>query len=174
MLETASEKTKLNFLSLQSESPGLKKSVSQLSLSTPNSNRKRRRLKETLAQLTRETDMSPFPPRKRPSAEHSLSLGSLLDISNTPESSTTNGGIVKDLHLGALAVFKISLHTSDNGNDEEVFQDLLQVSRVIPDFFLEVCGMQGQSEAFRYRGQAASFHHSKHIQQYLQRSYWYS
>lgn len=94
MLETASEKTKLNFLSLQSESPGLKKSVSQLSLSTPNSNRKRRRLKETLAQLTRETDMSPFPPRKRPSAEHSLSLGSLLDISNTPESSTTNGGIV--------------------------------------------------------------------------------
>lgn len=79
------------YLFEKSESPGLKKSVSQLSLSTPNSNRKRRRLKETLAQLTRETDMSPFPPRKRPSAEHSLSLGSLLDISNTPESSTTNG-----------------------------------------------------------------------------------
>ncbi|NXU47889.1 ECT2 protein, partial [Turnix velox] len=73
------------------ESPGLKKSVSLLSLSTPNSNRKRRRLKETLAQLTRETDMSPFPPRKRPSAEHSLSIGSLLDISNTPDSSTANG-----------------------------------------------------------------------------------
>ncbi|XP_040469085.1 protein ECT2 isoform X1 [Falco naumanni] len=73
------------------ESPGLKKSVSLLSLNTPNSNRKRRRLKETLAQLTRETDMSPFPPRKRPSAEHSLSIGSLLDISNTPESSTTSG-----------------------------------------------------------------------------------
>ncbi|XP_021251951.1 protein ECT2 isoform X2 [Numida meleagris] len=81
------------YLFEKSESPGLKKSVSQLSLSTPNSNRKRRRLKETLAQLTRETDMSPFPPRKRPSAEHSLSLGSLLDISNTPESSTTNGGL---------------------------------------------------------------------------------
>ncbi|OXB64608.1 hypothetical protein ASZ78_008181 [Callipepla squamata] len=79
------------YLFEKSESPGLKKSVSQLSLSTPNSNRKRRRLKETLAQLTRETDMSPFPPRKRPSAEHSLSLGSLLDISNTPESSATNG-----------------------------------------------------------------------------------
>ncbi|KFQ67259.1 Protein ECT2 [Phaethon lepturus] len=75
----------------KSESPGLKKSVSLLSLNTPNSNRKRRRLKETLAQLTRETDMSPFPPRKRPSAEHSLSIGSLLDISNTPESSTTSG-----------------------------------------------------------------------------------
>ncbi|XP_066475800.1 protein ECT2 [Tiliqua scincoides] len=69
----------------------LKTSVSQLSLNTPNSNRKRRRLRETLAQLTRETDMSPFPPRKRPSAEHSLSMGSLLDISNTPESSATNG-----------------------------------------------------------------------------------
>ncbi|XP_038039680.2 protein ECT2 isoform X2 [Anas platyrhynchos] len=79
------------YLFEKSESPGLKKSVSQLSLNTPNSNRKRRRLKDTLAQLTRETDMSPFPPRKRPSAEHSLSIGSLLDISNTPESSTTNG-----------------------------------------------------------------------------------
>ncbi|XP_035190878.1 protein ECT2 isoform X2 [Oxyura jamaicensis] len=79
------------YLFEKAESPGLKKSVSQLSLNTPNSNRKRRRLKETLAQLTRETDMSPFPPRKRPSAEHSLSIGSLLDISNTPESSTTNG-----------------------------------------------------------------------------------
>ncbi|TKC33688.1 hypothetical protein EI555_010211 [Monodon monoceros] len=71
--------------------PELKKSVSLLSLNTPNSNRKRRRLKETLAQLSRETDMSPFPPRKRPSAEHSLSIGSLLDISNTPESSINYG-----------------------------------------------------------------------------------
>ncbi|XP_074009117.1 protein ECT2 isoform X3 [Numenius arquata] len=53
------------YLFEKSESPGLKKSVSLLSLSTPNSNRKRRRLKETLAQLTRETDMSPFPPRKQ-------------------------------------------------------------------------------------------------------------
>ncbi|XP_030351603.1 protein ECT2 isoform X5 [Strigops habroptila] len=79
------------YLFEKSESPGLKKSVSLLSLNTPNSNRKRRRLKETLAQLTRETDVSPFPPRKRPSAEHSLSIGSLLDISNTPEQSTTNG-----------------------------------------------------------------------------------
>ncbi|NXI43471.1 ECT2 protein, partial [Galbula dea] len=79
------------YLFEKSESPGLKKSVSLLSLNTPNSNRKRRRLKETLAQLTRETDLSPFPPRKRPSAEHSLSIGSLLDISNTPESSITNG-----------------------------------------------------------------------------------
>ncbi|XP_029472618.1 protein ECT2 isoform X7 [Rhinatrema bivittatum] len=68
------------------DSPALKKSVSLLSLNTPNSNRKKRRLRETLAQLTRETDISPFPPRKRPSAEHSLSVGSLLDISNTPES----------------------------------------------------------------------------------------
>ncbi|XP_075426891.1 protein ECT2 isoform X9 [Ascaphus truei] len=68
------------------DSPVLKKSVSMLSLNTPNSNRKKRRLKDTLAQLTRETDISPFPPRKRPSAEHSLSMGSLLDISNTPES----------------------------------------------------------------------------------------
>ncbi|KAG8511515.1 Protein ECT2, partial [Galemys pyrenaicus] len=71
--------------------PELKKSVSLLSLHTPNSNRKKRRLKETLAQLSRETDLSPFPPRKRPSAEHSLSIGSLLDISNTTESSINYG-----------------------------------------------------------------------------------
>ncbi|XP_030647507.1 protein ECT2 isoform X2 [Chanos chanos] len=51
------------------ESPVMKKAVSLLSLSTPNSNRKRRRLRETLAQLTKETEISPFPPRKRPSAD---------------------------------------------------------------------------------------------------------
>uniref|UniRef100_A0A674ENP0 Epithelial cell transforming 2 n=1 Tax=Salmo trutta TaxID=8032 RepID=A0A674ENP0_SALTR len=68
------------------DSPVMKKAVSLLSLNTPNSNRKRRRLRDTLAQLTKETEISPFPPpRKRPSAEHSLSIGSLLDISNTPE-----------------------------------------------------------------------------------------
>ncbi|MEQ2198291.1 Protein T2, partial [Xenoophorus captivus] len=72
---------------LQNDSPAMKKAVSLLSLTTPNSNRKRRRLRDTLAQLTKETEISPFPPpRKRPSAEHSLSIGSLLDISNTPES----------------------------------------------------------------------------------------
>lgn len=85
-------KTELLCFWLQANTPELKKSVSLLSLSTPNSNRKRRRLKETLAQLSRETDLSPFPPRKRPSAEHSLSIGSLLDISNTPESSVNYGG----------------------------------------------------------------------------------
>uniref|UniRef100_A0A8C8GMF7 Protein ECT2 n=1 Tax=Oncorhynchus tshawytscha TaxID=74940 RepID=A0A8C8GMF7_ONCTS len=70
----------------QMDSPVMKKAVSLLSLNTPNSNRKRRRLRDTLAQLTKETEISPFPPpRKRPSAEHSLSIGSLLDISNTPE-----------------------------------------------------------------------------------------
>ncbi|XP_060538801.1 protein ECT2 isoform X2 [Pantherophis guttatus] len=79
------------YLFEKADSPELKTSTSVLSLNTPNSNRKRRRLRETLAQLTRETDMSPFPPRKRPSAEHSLSIGSLLDISNTPESSMANG-----------------------------------------------------------------------------------
>lgn len=64
----------------------MKKAVSLLSLTTPNSNRKRRRLRDTLAQLTKETEISPFPPpRKRPSAEHNLSMVSLLDISNTPE-----------------------------------------------------------------------------------------
>lgn len=60
------------YLYEKANTPELKKSVSLLSLSTPNSNRKRRRLKESLAQLSRETDLSPFPPRKRPSAEHSL------------------------------------------------------------------------------------------------------
>ncbi|KAM9848588.1 protein ECT2 [Aulostomus maculatus] len=74
------------YLYEKNDSPAMKKAVSLLSLTTPNSNRKRRRLKETLAQLTKETEISPFPPpRKRPSAEHSLSMGSLLDISNTPE-----------------------------------------------------------------------------------------
>lgn len=69
----------------QSESPAMKKAVSLLSLTTPTSNRKRRRLRDTLAQLAKESEISPFPPRKRPSAEHSLSMGSLLDISNTPD-----------------------------------------------------------------------------------------
>ncbi|GCB62925.1 hypothetical protein scyTo_0007309 [Scyliorhinus torazame] len=75
------------YLFEESESPTLKTSVSLLSLSTPNSMRKRRRLRDTLSQFTRESDnFSPFPPRKRPSAEASISLGSLLDISNTPDS----------------------------------------------------------------------------------------
>ncbi|XP_062306556.1 protein ECT2 isoform X2 [Osmerus eperlanus] len=69
----------------RTDSPTMKKAVSLLSLNTPNSNRKRRRLRDTLAQLTKETDISPFPPRKRPSAEHSMSMGSLLDFSNTPD-----------------------------------------------------------------------------------------
>ncbi|XP_049443974.1 protein ECT2 isoform X3 [Epinephelus fuscoguttatus] len=74
------------YLYEKNDSPAMKKAVSLLSLTTPNSNRKRRRLRETLAQLAKETEISPFPPpRKRPSAEHSLSMGSLLDISNTPE-----------------------------------------------------------------------------------------
>ncbi|XP_037675260.1 protein ECT2-like [Choloepus didactylus] len=51
------------YLYEKANTPELKKSVSLLSLHTPNSNRKRRRLKETLAQLSRETDMSPFPPQ---------------------------------------------------------------------------------------------------------------
>ncbi|XP_034036252.1 protein ECT2 [Thalassophryne amazonica] len=74
------------YLYEKNDSPAMKKAVSLLSLTTPNSNRKRRRLRDTLAQLGKETEISPFPPpRKRPSAEHSLSMGSLLDISNTPE-----------------------------------------------------------------------------------------
>ncbi|XP_041913360.1 protein ECT2 isoform X1 [Alosa sapidissima] len=75
----------------KAESPAMKKTCSLLSLNTPNSNRKRRRLRDTLAQLTKETEISPFPPLKRPSAEYSLSMGSLLDISNTPETCKTLG-----------------------------------------------------------------------------------
>uniref|UniRef100_A0A7N6AKJ1 Epithelial cell transforming 2 n=1 Tax=Anabas testudineus TaxID=64144 RepID=A0A7N6AKJ1_ANATE len=72
------------YLYEKNDSPAMKKAVSLLSLTTPNSNRKRRRLRDTLAQLTKETEISPFPPpRKRQSAEHCLSIGSLLDISNT-------------------------------------------------------------------------------------------
>uniref|UniRef100_A0A8C4GKV1 Epithelial cell transforming 2 n=1 Tax=Dicentrarchus labrax TaxID=13489 RepID=A0A8C4GKV1_DICLA len=78
------------YLYEKNDSPAMKKAVSLLSLTTPNSNRKRRRLRDTLAQLTKETEISPFPPpRKRPSAEHNLSIGSLLDISNTPETCDT-------------------------------------------------------------------------------------
>ncbi|KAL2804701.1 protein ECT2 isoform g [Daubentonia madagascariensis] len=51
------------YLYEKANTPELKKSVSLLSLNTPNSTRKRRRLKETLAQLSRDTDMSPFPPQ---------------------------------------------------------------------------------------------------------------
>ncbi|XP_076134011.1 protein ECT2 isoform X2 [Alosa pseudoharengus] len=79
----------------KAESPAMKKTCSLLSLNTPNSNRKRRRLRDTLAQLTKETEISPFPPLKRPSAEHSLSMGSLLDISNTPETCKTLGEMAK-------------------------------------------------------------------------------
>ncbi|XP_062412002.1 protein ECT2 isoform X3 [Sardina pilchardus] len=79
----------------QAESPVMKKTCSLLSLHTPNSNRKRRRLRDTLAQLAKETEISPFPPLKRPSAEHSLSMGSLLDISNTPETCKTLGEMAK-------------------------------------------------------------------------------
>ncbi|KAM6223065.1 protein ECT2 isoform 2-T2 [Rhynchocyon petersi] len=79
------------YLYEKASTPELKKSVSLLSINTPNSNRKRRRLKETLAQLSRETELSPFPPCKRLSAEHSLSIGSLLDTSNTPDSSVNYG-----------------------------------------------------------------------------------
>lgn len=83
---------------LQNDSPAMKKAVSLLSLTTPNSNRKRRRLRDTLAQLTKETEISPFPPpRKRQSAEHNLSMVSLLDISNTPDTckalAGNNGGL---------------------------------------------------------------------------------
>ncbi|XP_041913362.1 protein ECT2 isoform X3 [Alosa sapidissima] len=79
----------------KAESPAMKKTCSLLSLNTPNSNRKRRRLRDTLAQLTKETEISPFPPLKRPSAEYSLSMGSLLDISNTPETCKTLGEMAK-------------------------------------------------------------------------------
>ncbi|XP_070816829.1 protein ECT2 isoform X4 [Chaetodon trifascialis] len=48
--------------------PAMKKAVSLLSLTTPNSNRKRRRLRDTLAQLTKETEISPFPPHQAKSS----------------------------------------------------------------------------------------------------------
>ncbi|XP_077059146.1 protein ECT2 isoform X5 [Siphateles boraxobius] len=90
------------------ESPAMKKAVSLLSLTTPNSGRKRRRLRETLAQLTKETEISPFPPRKRPSAEHSLSMGSLLDISNTPDTCKTSGENAKPPKSSTPALTKQS------------------------------------------------------------------
>ncbi|XP_061152389.1 LOW QUALITY PROTEIN: protein ECT2 [Syngnathus typhle] len=69
-------------------SPAMKKAVSLLSLSTPTSNRKRQHLRDTLARLTKETEILPFsPPPKRLSAERLLSLGSLLDVTITPDRS---------------------------------------------------------------------------------------
>uniref|UniRef100_A0A4W5N3I4 Epithelial cell transforming 2 n=1 Tax=Hucho hucho TaxID=62062 RepID=A0A4W5N3I4_9TELE len=91
------------------DSPVLKKAVSLLSLNTPNSSRKRRRLRETLAQLTKETEISPFPPpRKRASAEHSMSMGSLLDISNTPETGKALAEHSRPLKSSTPAVLKQS------------------------------------------------------------------
>ncbi|XP_075908483.1 protein ECT2 isoform X2 [Petromyzon marinus] len=70
------------------ESPSLKTCVSQMTLGTPVSGQKRRRRRReaTLAQLARSADRgaSPLvPPCKRKSTE--TSLGSLLNISNTPD-----------------------------------------------------------------------------------------
>lgn len=93
-------------LCLKNDSPAMKKAVSLLSLTTPNSNRKRRRLKDTLAQLTKETEISPFPPpRKRQSAENSLSIGSLLDISNTPETCKALTGKIKKMVINRHILF---------------------------------------------------------------------
>ncbi|KAG9343589.1 hypothetical protein JZ751_013759 [Albula glossodonta] len=65
-----------------------KKCASLMSLDIPRSNRKKRRLKDAVAQLSREAELSPFPPRKRPSAELSFPAGSLQDLSGTPESNS--------------------------------------------------------------------------------------
>uniref|UniRef100_A0A8C7YTT8 Epithelial cell transforming 2 n=1 Tax=Oryzias sinensis TaxID=183150 RepID=A0A8C7YTT8_9TELE len=91
------------YLYEKNDSPAMKKAVSLLSLTTPNSNRKRRRLKDTLAQLT--------------SAENSLSIGSLLDISNTPETCKGLTGESKGkitVHLDLLEPFPLChlLYTS--------------------------------------------------------------
>lgn len=98
----------------QADSPVMKKAVSLLSLTTPTSGRKRRRLRDTLAQLSRETEISPFPPRKRQSAEHSLSMGSLLDISNTPDTAKALGGegAAGGGATGALGAGPLSLRSS--------------------------------------------------------------
>ncbi|CAG01150.1 unnamed protein product [Tetraodon nigroviridis] len=97
------------YLYEKNDSPAMKKAVSLLSLSTPNSNRKRRRLKDTLAQLTKETEISPFPPpRKRPSAEHNLSVISLLDISNTPDTCKALAETSRPSKNSAAAVSKQS------------------------------------------------------------------
>lgn len=90
----------------------MKKAVSLLSLTTPNSNRKRRRLRDTLAQLTKETEISPFPPpRKRPSAEHNLSMVSLLDLSNTPDTykalaGNVGGGGVSSAAFSLVVIYQ--------------------------------------------------------------------
>ncbi|KAJ8356951.1 hypothetical protein SKAU_G00197450 [Synaphobranchus kaupii] len=59
-------------------SPIMQKCPSLLSLDVPRSHHKKRRLRDALAQLTRETEASPL--------ERPTPAGSLLDVSRTPES----------------------------------------------------------------------------------------
>uniref|UniRef100_A0A452TR49 Epithelial cell transforming 2 n=1 Tax=Ursus maritimus TaxID=29073 RepID=A0A452TR49_URSMA len=143
------------YLYEKANTPELKKSVSLLSLNTPNSNRKRRRLKETLAQLSRETDMSPFPPRKRPSAEHSLSIGSLLDISNTPESSINYGETPKSCTKSSKNSTPVPLKQSarwqvakelyqTESNYVNILATIIQVKVWLPQQYITIFSLNSQ------------------------------
>lgn len=85
--------------------------------------------------------MSPFPPRKRPSAEHSLSMGSLLDISNTPESSLTNGGTAK-ISLCMLSV--VEQKSKIDPATENMFISITAF------FLLKLCREQDRTEEHVY------------------------
>lgn len=70
-------------------------------LNTPNSNvPQKTSFKRDTCSAFKRGRLVTFPSHvKRPSAEHSLSIGSLLDISNTPESSINYGGEFTFLNL---------------------------------------------------------------------------
>ncbi|KAJ8274683.1 hypothetical protein COCON_G00093080 [Conger conger] len=67
-------------------SPVMQKCPSLLSLEAPRNHHKKRRLRDALAQLSREAEVSPFLPCKQLSLERPSPADSLLDLSNNPES----------------------------------------------------------------------------------------
>uniref|UniRef100_A0A8C9T2R6 Epithelial cell transforming 2 n=1 Tax=Scleropages formosus TaxID=113540 RepID=A0A8C9T2R6_SCLFO len=69
--------------------PPMTKAVSLLSLSVPS---RRRQVRDTLAQLAKETEISPFPPHRPHSVDLSSSTDAPLDIADAPESSKAPGG----------------------------------------------------------------------------------
>ncbi|XP_029105216.1 protein ECT2-like isoform X1 [Scleropages formosus] len=70
--------------------PPMTKAVSLLSLSVPS---RRRQVRDTLAQLAKETEISPFPPHRPHSVDLSSSTDAPLDIADAPESSKAPGAI---------------------------------------------------------------------------------
>ncbi|KAL4608161.1 protein ECT2-like isoform X2 [Arapaima gigas] len=71
--------------------PTMTKAASLLSLSVPS---RRRQVCDTLALLTKETEISPFPQRHSLSGDFSAAADALLDVFDAPESSKAHGVIL--------------------------------------------------------------------------------